>query len=210
MLIAIGIVLAPFRATAGTVPALLVSFALIRTTPTTQLGASASSRPETQSACSNINDVALVGYDGRSSLRARAGAGHAYEELEQAEQRALRAAAATYVPAAAGIAAEGVEAAAVGKAEGLVANGRNYINSTRVIERAAAEPGPYHNFPGSFDQVILEQGEQRNRTGIDAVRDRCPGVAVGGWKDIGPSGGRSGSRSSRRAVSQRRSPGVTA
>ncbi|MBX3263011.1 MAG: hypothetical protein KF782_25270, partial [Labilithrix sp.] len=46
------------------------------------------------------------------------------------------------------------------------ASGRRHINSTRIIERAAAEPGPYHNFPGSFDQLILEQGEQQLSVGF--------------------------------------------
>ncbi|MGH7297511.1 MAG: RHS repeat domain-containing protein [Polyangiaceae bacterium] len=63
-------------------------------------------------------------------------------------------------------AAEGLETAAAGNAEGLIANGRNYINSARVIERAAAEPGPFHNFPGSLDPVILEQGEQKLSVGF--------------------------------------------
>ena len=50
----------------------------------------------------------------------------------------------------------------------------------------------------------------RNRTGMDAVRDPSRDVAVRGWKDIGPIGGRSGSRSSRRAATHRRSLAVTA
>ena len=31
----------------------------------------------------------------------------------------------------------------------------NRIYSARVLERAAEEPGPYHNFPESFDAEIV-------------------------------------------------------
>ncbi|MDR0991132.1 MAG: DUF6531 domain-containing protein [Propionibacteriaceae bacterium] len=36
----------------------------------------------------------------------------------------------------------------------------NYINSARVLERSAQEPGPMHNFPAMFDEHILQQGER--------------------------------------------------
>lgn len=36
----------------------------------------------------------------------------------------------------------------------------NRIYSFRVLQRAAQEPGPYHNFPGSFDEVIFSQGQR--------------------------------------------------
>jgi hypothetical protein len=71
-----------------------------------------------------------------------------------------------FVTASEAWAAEGLEGAPASSADGLVANGRSHINSTRVIERGAAEPGPYHNFPGSFDQAILEQGEQKVSVGF--------------------------------------------
>jgi len=35
-----------------------------------------------------------------------------------------------------------------------------------VIQRAAAEPGPHHNFPGSFDKLILEQSQQTLSVGF--------------------------------------------
>jgi hypothetical protein len=43
-------------------------------------------------------------------------------------------------------------------AESAVAEGPNIINSARVLMRTAEESGPYHNFPGSFDAQILQQG----------------------------------------------------
>jgi RHS repeat-associated protein len=63
-------------------------------------------------------------------------------------------------------------------ADGLVVNGRNYINSARVVERAAAEPGPFHNFPGSFDRSILEQGTQQLTVGF--FRKPSPGLISSG------------------------------
>ncbi len=44
---------------------------------------------------------------------------------------------------------------------GLTVNGREYINSNRVVARASGDPGPFHNFPGSFDREILTNGEQK-------------------------------------------------
>lgn len=68
------------------------------------------------------------------------------------------------VPARSGVPAAGAPGGGV---EGpFVVNGKIYINSTRVIERAAAEPGPYHNFPGSFDAVILGDGDQARSPGF--------------------------------------------
>ncbi|WP_222593226.1 hypothetical protein, partial [Cellulomonas composti] len=34
----------------------------------------------------------------------------------------------------------------------------NKIYSSRVLNRAAEESGPYHNFPGSFDDVVFSRG----------------------------------------------------
>jgi len=50
--------------------------------------------------------------------------------------------------------------------DGLLVNGTRYINSTRVVVRAAAEPGPYHNFPAAFDRAILQHGEQKLTVGL--------------------------------------------
>jgi len=44
-------------------------------------------------------------------------------------------------------------------ATGVVAEGAagtNKIYSARVLTRMAEEPGPYHNFPGSFDDAIFQ------------------------------------------------------
>lgn len=37
----------------------------------------------------------------------------------------------------------------------------NKIYSSRVLTRMADEPGPFHNFPGSFDDTIFSQGGSR-------------------------------------------------
>jgi len=49
-----------------------------------------------------------------------------------------------------------------------------------------------------------------NRTGMDATRGQARAAEVRGWEDIERTGGRSGSRSSRRAAAPRRSRGATA
>ena len=43
-------------------------------------------------------------------------------------------------------------------------NGNRFIYGDRVITRAAEESGPYHNFPSSFDEDILDA---RNRAVVN-------------------------------------------
>jgi hypothetical protein len=46
--------------------------------------------------------------------------------------------------------------------EGSLAAGLpTVVYSSRVLMRAAAEPGPMHNFPFTFDRVILARGWPR-------------------------------------------------
>jgi len=40
----------------------------------------------------------------------------------------------------------------------LEVGGTRYIYGDRVLNRAVAEPGPYHNFPSSFDADVLATG----------------------------------------------------
>lgn len=65
----------------------------------------------------------------------------------------------------------------------------NMIYSARVLNRAADEPGPYHNFPGSFDAVIFSDGARtvnpnffkkpKPNLGSDSVLYRLPGEVNG-------------------------------
>lgn len=43
---------------------------------------------------------------------------------------------------------------------GQEATSPNYIYSARELIRRADEPGPFHNFPGSFDDMIFNQGDR--------------------------------------------------
>jgi hypothetical protein len=43
-------------------------------------------------------------------------------------------------------------------AGGLVSGPPNRINSARVLMREAEETGPFHNFPGSYDEAIYSEG----------------------------------------------------
>ncbi|MFN8520944.1 MAG: RHS repeat-associated core domain-containing protein [Chloroflexota bacterium] len=63
------------------------------------------------------------------------------------------------------------------------------IYSARVLERMADEPGPLHNFPGSFDDVVFSQGTRtvqsdfyrlpRANLGPDSVQYMLPGSLNG-------------------------------
>ena len=65
---------------------------------------------------------------------------------------AIRGASATSkVVESAGTAAEGA---------GEAASGTNKIYSARVLTRMVDEPGPMHNFPGSFDDAVFEHGSR--------------------------------------------------
>jgi RHS repeat-associated protein len=76
-------------------------------------------------------------------------------------------------------------ASTAGKAAPLVAAQPNRILSARVLLREAAEPGPFHNFPGSFDDVIYNQGTRtvvrnffnklRPLMSNDSIQYRLPG-----------------------------------
>lgn len=69
------------------------------------------------------------------------------------------------------------------------AAGTNKIYSARVLNRAAEETGPYHNFPGSFDDVIFSGGTRtvnpnyftkpRPNLGSDSIQYRLPGEING-------------------------------
>jgi hypothetical protein len=54
----------------------------------------------------------------------------------------------------------------------------NRINSARVLVRQADEPGPFHNFPGSFDDQIFRQG-QRLTVSEDYVQYTLRGTVNG-------------------------------
>lgn len=49
------------------------------------------------------------------------------------------------------------------------------IYSARALARAAQEPGPFHNFPQSFDDVIFSQGRQTVKPGY--FRQARPGLS---------------------------------
>ncbi len=58
----------------------------------------------------------------------------------------------------------GAEASAAGSGQGVGAEGVPK-DSSRVEARAVGEPGPYHNFPRSFDADIIRSGEAREEAG---------------------------------------------
>ena len=53
-----------------------------------------------------------------------------------------------------------------------------HIYSARELVRRAAEPGPYHNFPGSYDDLILQYG-QRQDISDNYVLYTLPGIVNG-------------------------------
>lgn len=65
----------------------------------------------------------------------------------------------------------------------------NRIYSARELIRRGAEPGPFHNFPESFNSAIFKQGTQTRvpnfynqaKTGLstDSIQYRLPGVVNG-------------------------------
>jgi hypothetical protein len=65
----------------------------------------------------------------------------------------------------------------------------NRIYSARELGRRAEDPGPYHNFPGSFDELIYNQGTRTVTQGFwrtpkpglsnDSVQYRLPGSING-------------------------------
>jgi RHS repeat-associated protein len=78
-----------------------------------------------------------------------------------------------------GAAAEG-EAGLAGLGEAsptIEVNGTRYIYGERVLGRAVAEPGPYHNFPTSFDEGIL--GGTRTVVSDSYVEYTLPGTING-------------------------------
>lgn len=58
--------------------------------------------------------------------------------------------------AAAGPTSAGSSLSVVPATEG--ASAQNFIYSSRVLVRSAQEPGPYHNFPMTFDSTIISNG----------------------------------------------------
>lgn len=64
-------------------------------------------------------------------------------------------------------------------------NQPNRIYSARELIRRAEEPGPFHNFPGSFDDVIVSQGQRTTTPGFfktpraglsnESIQYRLPG-----------------------------------
>jgi hypothetical protein len=85
--------------------------------------------------------------------------------------------------ARAGVAAEGAAADA-----GALASAPNRIYSARVLIRAAEEPGPYHNFPMSFDEGVFGGSRteipgyfNQARPGLtnDSIQYRLPGSING-------------------------------
>src|SRR5882672_3890226 len=75
LVIILGIVLSPLRATAATVPLLLAYDATIRPSATTRIEGAGSVRRESRTRQEYGYDAALVGYGGSSSLGAERGAG---------------------------------------------------------------------------------------------------------------------------------------
>jgi hypothetical protein len=74
-------------------------------------------------------------------------------------------------------------------APGSSASVTNKIYSSRVLTRMVDEPGPYHNFPGSFDDRIFSQGSRevnpnyftksKGNLGSDSIQYRLPGQVNG-------------------------------
>jgi hypothetical protein len=70
-----------------------------------------------------------------------------------------------------------------------VASSTNKIYSSRALQRMANEPGPYHNFPGSFDETVFSQGTRevvpgyfrkaKPNLGNDSIQYRLPGYLNG-------------------------------
>ncbi len=70
-----------------------------------------------------------------------------------------------------------------------VASASNKIYSSRALQRMADEPGPFHNFPGSFDDTIFSQGKRtvvpnyfnkaKSNLGNDSIQYRLPGSLNG-------------------------------
>lgn len=65
----------------------------------------------------------------------------------------------------------------------------NKIFSNRVLQRMSDEPGPYHNFPGSFDADVFANGTKttvpnffnkaKPNLGNDSIQYRLPGAING-------------------------------
>lgn len=70
-----------------------------------------------------------------------------------------------------------------------VASASNKIYSNRALQRMADEPGPFHNFPGSFDDTVFSQGNRtvvpnyfnkaKPNLGNDSIQYRLPGYLNG-------------------------------
>ncbi|MGY4719895.1 RHS repeat-associated core domain-containing protein [Naumannella huperziae] len=70
-----------------------------------------------------------------------------------------------------------------------VASASNKIYSSRALQRMADEPGPFHNFPGSFDETIFSQGNRtvvpnyfnkvKPNLGNDSIQYGLPGYLNG-------------------------------
>lgn len=58
-----------------------------------------------------------------------------------------------------------------------VASASNKIYSSRALQRMADEPGPFHNFPGSFDETVFSQGTGRSFRTTSIRRSRTSGTA---------------------------------
>jgi hypothetical protein len=75
--------------------------------------------------------------------------------------------------------AAGTRAARMGplaeEARGVASQGPTRIYSTRELMRRTAEPGPFHNFPQSFDSLIFERGTRSVTP--DFYRTAKPGLS---------------------------------
>jgi hypothetical protein len=73
--------------------------------------------------------------------------------------------------------------------DAAAATGPARLYSARVLKRMGDEPGPFHNFPGSFDETVFSQGSRTVNAGYfnkakqglsnDSVQYRLPGEING-------------------------------
>lgn len=130
-------------------------------------------------ASEGINRADDAGLDHRRSVP-----GHSYDDRSNLARAFARPDGYRLAPQTAGRAGAGGlvdDAAAAGPP--------NRIYSARELIRRAEEPGPYHNFPESFDDLILEQGSRTVVPGYynkakplltnDSIQYRLPGSING-------------------------------
>ena len=80
----------------------------------------------------------------------------------------------------------------------------------KLVERLKSEGKDLAFLQYGFQFKRGQVHEEIVHDSMDAVRERAPAAGLLGWNDIMQVGGRSGSRSSRRAATPRRSRGATA